>query len=108
MTVTVTVSIMGGCVFGKHEYGDVTPGEEAYYCSRTRVPEKVQLPVNIPDLIPGGPRGPEEGDNISIGILQLRVDHQWTHDGDNHAQNIPKRQVSWKTAANGIVGHRAH
>lgn len=91
----------------EHEYCDATPGEVPYYCSRTRVPEKVKLPVNIPDLIPGGPRGPEKGDNISTGILQLRVGHQWLQDGDNRARNIPQRQVSRRTAANDIVGHRA-
>jgi len=91
----------------EHEYSDVTPGEEPYYCARTRIPEKMQLPIDIPDLIPGGPRGPEEGDNISSGILQLRIDRQWMQDSDNRAWNIPKCQASRKTAANGIVGRRA-
>ena len=35
------------------------------------------------------------------------VYHQRVQDNDNCARNIPQRQVSWKTAANDIVGHRA-
>lgn len=57
----------------EHERRDGWTRKLAHYRSRARVPEEVQLSVDVPDLIPGGPRGPEEGDNISCGILQLQV-----------------------------------
>ena len=79
-----------------------------YNCSRTRIPEKVQLPIDVPNLISRGPRGPEEGDDISSGILQLRGLHQRMQDSGNRARNIPECQGSWKMDATGIVGHRAH
>ncbi len=56
----------------------MTPGEEPHY--RSRVLEKVQLPVDIPDLIPGDLCRSEEGDNISCGVLQLRVVRQCMQD----------------------------
>ena len=68
----------------------------------------MQLPVDIPDLIPSGPRGSEEGDSISCGILQLRVNHQCMRDDNNRARNIPRCQVSQKKAANDTGGRRAH
>lgn len=49
---------------------------ESHYCPRTRIPEKMQLPIDITELIPSGPRGSEKGNNISCGILQLRMDRQ--------------------------------
>ena len=64
----------------EHEYNDVTLGEEPHYRSRTPVPDKVQLPVDIPNPAPGGPCGSEEGDNIPSGILQLRVVRQCMQD----------------------------
>ena len=59
-----------------YDYNDRFQGKErklAYHCTRTSRADKVELPKNIPNLVPSGPCGAEKRNDRAISILQLQT-----------------------------------
>lgn len=44
----------------------------AYHCAQTCASDKVKFPIHVADLVPRLPRRTEEGNRLTIGILELQ------------------------------------
>lgn len=76
MAVTVTVSMIGGCIWNREKIkltlrvaSGVTSTHDG---SCPSVSQKVEFTIDIPNLIPCWSCGAEDCNDISSGIFQLR------------------------------------